>query len=503
MQCLLVHEVLSNQARQQADGPALYWQGAATSYRSLETRVQQLATRLVASTGPGARIAVLAWNCPEFIELIYAVSASGRILVPLNARLAPAELIWQLQAASVSVLFAEQELLVELSGHTQFPAEIETISLQKDYPQWLHSGPEAALPDIAEQDTAWILYTSGSTGRPKGSMLSHKSFMAGLRSAALGRPVLPGDHYLYPFPLFHVAAHNVLLQHQHGAAVVLLKSFEAGAVLEACRHLNITTMSLAPTMIAMLLDHPDFAPADLATVRTIGYGASAMPQTLLQRLQSLCDVGLCQSYGMTELAGSVAFLTVEDHRRAAREQPQLLRSVGRPLATASIRLEGCAGKPATADQCGEILVKAEQCMSGYWQDTVASAEAIRDGWLHTGDIGQFDEQGYLYIVDRKKDMILSGGENVASREVEEVIRSHPNVKDCSVIGIADSKWGEAVCAVVQLLADTDDDSLDSYCREHLAGYKTPKSWVRLDVLPVNAGGKVDKPRLRHMVGEQD
>jgi acyl-CoA synthetase (AMP-forming)/AMP-acid ligase II len=320
--------------------------------------------------------------------------------------------------------------------------------------------------------------------------------MAGLRSAALGRPVEPGDRYLYPFPLFHVAAHNVLLQHQHGAAVVLTRSFDAAATLETCRELQVTTMSLAPTMIAMLLDHPDFSPADLQSVRTIGYGASAMPQTLLRRLLAETDVGLCQSYGMTELSGSAAFLTVADHRLAADTRPELLQSVGKPLPTVQIRLAGEGGRDCATCESGEILVRDRQCMRGYWNQPEATALAIVDGWLRTGDIGRFDAEGYLYIVDRKKDMIISGGENVASREVEEVMRRHPAVRDCAVIGLPDPRWGESICCILQLEAEVDDSELVDHCRRFLAHYKTPRRWIRMASLPLNAAGKVDKPALR-------
>ncbi len=324
------------------------------------------------------------------------------------------------------------------------------IALGDDYVTWREKSHTAALPVSQPEDPVWILYTSGSTGRPKGAVLSHRSFLAALRSAALARPVNASDKYYYPFPLFHVAAHNVLLQHQYGAAVVLARSFDAADTLKACRELQVTTMSLAPTMIALLLDHPEFKPADLRSVRTIGYGASAMPQTLLQRLLAETDVGLCQSYGMTELSGSVAFLTTEDHRMAAADRPELLNSVGRPLPTARIKLIDDEGHPCPVGAAGEILVQAAQCMERYWNDDAATAQAVVDGWLHTGDIGRFDDEGYLTIVDRKKDMIISGGENIASREIEEVLRRHAAVSDCAVIGLPDAKWGERPCAVLRL-----------------------------------------------------
>ncbi|MEQ8802263.1 class I adenylate-forming enzyme family protein [Haliea sp.] len=493
---LFLHDLPAIQAQRQPDAVALWWQGAPTTYAQLYRRVAELAARLAAVGERGDRIGVLAWNGPRFIELIYACAASGRILVPLNARLAPAEWLYQLQAAGIGMLFADGDLLQSLRKHPEFPPGLATIDLQADHDRWLREGPVAPLPALHAQDPAWILFTSGSTGRPKGAVLSHRSFLAGLESAALARPVAAGDKYLYPFPLFHVAAHNVLLQHQHGAAVVLLRAFAAEETLRACRELGVTTLSLAPTMIAMLLDHPSFSPGDLASVRTIGYGASAMPETLLRRLLDETGVGLCQSYGMTELSGSAAFLTVEDHRLAAAGRPELLQSVGKPLATVELKVVDESGRECVAGDAGEILVRAPQCMQGYWQQPQVTAATLVEGWLHTGDIGRFDNEGYLYIVDRKKDMIISGGENVASREVEEVLRQHPAVRDCAVIGLSDSRWGEQVCALVVLTTEASDAELAAHCRSLLAGYKTPKTWRRVEALPLNAAGKVDKPALR-------
>lgn len=201
---------------------------------------------------------------------------------------------------------------------------------------------------------------------------------------------------------------------------------------------------------------------------------------------------------MTELSGSVAFLTVADHQLAATHRPELLQSVGKPLPGVEITLLNEAGQACATGERGEILVKARQCMRGYWRQADATARAIVDGWLHTGDIGRFDEQGYLYIVDRKKDMIISGGENIASREVEEVLRKHCAVKDCAVIGIPDSKWGEVVCAVIRLEGVASDKELSEHCRSLLAAYKSPKKWLYVDALPLNAAGKIDKPALRQL-----
>ncbi|WP_187276607.1 class I adenylate-forming enzyme family protein [Parahaliea maris] len=488
--------LLAAQARRTPDAPALWWQGHARTYGQLQTRVEALARVLAGRGMPGERVGVLAWNCPEFVELIYAVPLAAQVLVPLNARLAPAEWLYQLQRAGVRTLIGDEALLTKLRGHPDLPPGLELVALGTAFASWCSAGLQGELPTLAAGDPVWILFTSGSTGRPKGAVLSHLSFLAGLESAALGRPVLAGDRYYYPFPLFHVAAHNVLLQHRHGAAVVLARSFDAGDTLRACRDLGVTTMSLAPTMIAMLLEHPDFSPQDLASVRSIGYGAAAMPQTLLRRLLDETGVGLCQSYGMTELAGSISFLTPEDHARAAAGEGELLRSVGRPLPTARVRIVADDGSDCPPGLAGEVLVQAKQCMLGYWQQPDDTETTLAGGWLHTGDIGRLDEAGYLYLVDRKKDMIISGGENVASREVEEVVRQHPAVRDCAVIGLPHARWGEVVAAVIQLAGEASDSELSDYCRQHLAGYKTPRRWMRVPALPLNASGKVDKPGLR-------
>jgi len=499
----LLQLLLEGSYRNRPDAPALWWQGDPVAYSRLYHNSSALASRLCAEGAAGDRIAVLSWNRPEFVELIYGAAAAGRILVPLNARLAPAELTYQLRDTGATSLFGDSSLLEPLLAHAAFPAGIRVVDLDEDYTAWRDHGPTGDLPPVAPENPVWILYTSGSTGRPRGAVLSHRSFMAGLRSAALARPVEADDRYYYPFPLFHVSAHNVLLQHLHGAAVVLAASFDAGLTLRACRELQVTTMSLAPTMIGMLLDHPDFQPEDLRSVRTIGYGASAMPRNLLQKLLADTDVGLCQSYGMTELSGSVAFLTVEDHRRAARDQPGLLQSVGRPLPTANLKIIDESGGERAVGAPGEILVRAPQCMEGYWNDPEASRRVLAGGWLHTGDIGRMDGDGYLYIVDRKKDMIISGGENIASREVEDALLTHAAVRDCAVVGLPDPKWGECVCAVVRLRQPASDEELTRHCRALLAGYKVPKRWIRTDALPLNAAGKIDKPLLRRQLQGDD
>jgi acyl-CoA synthetase (AMP-forming)/AMP-acid ligase II len=273
--------------------------------------------------------------------------------------------------------------------------------------------------------------------------------------------------------------------------VMLLPGFEPAGVLDAVRSHRVTCVSLAPTMLAMLLDHPGLDPGGFATVRQVAYGASSMPPDLLRRGTEILDVGFAQGYGMTELSGNAVFLDEEDHRQALADRPHLLAAAGRPAPGVEIRLS----------DDGEILVRGDQVMAGYWDDADATAAAIVDGWLRTGDLGRLDPDGILYVVDRSKDIVITGGENVSSREVEDVLADHPAVGQVAVIGIPDERWGEAVCAVVvpRQGADVVLADLVAHTRGRLGGFKQPRRLVLVDQLPVNAGGKVLKRELRARV----
>ncbi|MEM1112160.1 MAG: AMP-binding protein [Pseudomonadota bacterium] len=506
-QAVYLHDLVYRQAELRPGAPALWWQGRYTSYRDLSALIEGLACGIAARTKPGARVAVLSWNSNIYQALLYAVPAAGRIIVPLNARLAAPELMHQLHHAGVDLLLAQSALAGPLLARQDLPHGLEILCDEDGWPSLLIQGELPGERIAMTADTpAWLLYTSGSTGRPKGAVLTHSSLLAGLDSGAQGRPVMPDDRFLYPFPLFHVAAHNTLLQHRYGACVMLLPGFDALEVIRCCLELGITTLSAAPTMLGMLLDHPDFDKRVLADLRAIGYGASSMPLSLLERLMAVTEADLSQGYGMTELSGSIAFLGADDHRRARIERPDILQSVGKPVRGVAVRLAGEAGGEVAVGESGEILVKARQCLQAYWQQPEATRAAFSEGWFATGDIGRFDDDGYLFIVDRKKDMIVSGGENIASKEVEEVLRLHPAVRDAAVIGVDDPQWGESLCALI-VRHDREEGGpkgadLIAHCRAYLAGYKIPRRYETLDALPLNANGKVDKPLLRRRYNGQ-
>jgi len=432
--------------------------GARTiSFGALADEVRRVAAVVAHRTEPGDRIALVGRNRASYVSALYGIPASGRIAVPLNQRLALAELA--AQAEQVGARFT-------VDDWDAWEAEVGASS-----PGDLVDGPEGA--------PAWILFTSGTTGTPKGAVLTHGSLLAAVRGANAARPVAPDDVYLYCFPLCHVAAYNVLCLHAEGRPVVLMEGFDAALLPRVVEEHGVTSMSLAPTMLAMLLDDPGFDPSSFAGVRQVAYGASAMSPDLFERATSTLGVGIVQGYGMTELSGNAVFLDEEGHRRR-------MRAAGRPSPEVELRL---------ADD-GEILVRAPQVMAGYWDEPETTAATIVDGWLHTGDIGELDDDGYLSVVDRSKDIVVTGGENVSSREVEDVLSTHPAVAQVAVVGVPDERWGEAVCAVVVPRGDVTLEDLVAHTRGVLGGFKQPRRLVLVDALPTNAGGKVLKRELR-------
>ncbi len=367
------------------------------------------------------------------------------------------------------------------------PAGVEVRRLNESAPTATFDAPPRSPGDVA-----WLIGTSGTTGTPKLAMLTDASLIAAADATLPARPVGPDDALLTPFPLCHVAGYNVFVLHRRARPIVLQRTFDPVGLAHLVRTHQITMLSLAPTMIAMLLDHPDVADADLATVRALGYGASPIPGPILRRVVERWDWDCSQGFGMTELSGNALFLGPDEHRAAAAGDDRLLAAAGHPSPGVEVRLgEG-----------DELLVRAPQVMRGYWDDQDATAAALDDvGWLHTGDVARIDDDGLVSIVDRLKDVIVSGGENVASREVEEVLHSHPTVRDVAVIGIPDEQWGERVCAVVVTREPVEPDevlaeALVAYCRTKLAGFKIPRRIEFVDELPRNASGKALKHQIR-------
>ncbi len=513
---MLLHEVIEFAAGATPATTALVGCGRRISFAELDDAVARMGTALSHATARGERIAWFSDNRPEMVAAMYAVPRSGTVLTLGNVRHTPEEQVAMLRAATASIVIGSREQLIGLAPHA---GELHAVRrwycldglddpdgrlppATLDAAELLAVDPEAPRAGLRDDDPVWLIHTSGSTGRPKGALLTHRSLLAASLNTSLARPVLDDDVYLFPFPLFHVAAYNVVIHHLARRTVVLLPRFDADAVLDAIRGEGVTTTSLAPTMLAMLLDHPDRSPEDLASLRRIGYGASAMPLDLLRRtLVELPDVGLAQGYGMTELSGNAVFLGPEEHRRAGRDEPWLLAAAGRPSPLVHLRIVDDDGTDVAPGAPGEIVVRGDQVCAGYWDDPGAAAASHHGQWFRTGDVGRIDDAGYLYVVDRRKDIVITGGENVSSREVEDILSQHPDVATVAVVGVPDAVWGERVCAVVVWRDPTGDlgaeeQSLIDWTEGRMAGFKRPRTVVSVEEMPLNASGKVDKPAIR-------
>ena len=508
---MLLSDVPVLAAHHAPDAPAVIFQDETITYRQMRDRCWRLSNALIAATAPGDRVAILAENCAEYVDCYYGVPGAACALTLLNYRLAPRELAYIIGNAEPRILIVEAKYLPAIRQiRAQIPS-VERIllidSVAEDCESYadFRDGGAAVEPTRrpAEGDLCWLLYTSGTTGLPKGAMLSHRNLMAGVLNSMTAWEVGGADEVcMFTFPMFHVAGYVMPMHHLRTFPVVLLRSFDPPTLLANVERYGVTNTAMAPTMVAMLLENPETDRYDLSSLRRLGYGAAAMPGEVLRRARARWPgMAFSTGFGMTELAGNVMTMGRLDHDRAAEEGLEILKSVGRQMPLARVRVVDESGADAAPNVAGEILVKGDQVLSGYWRNPEATASSFTDGWFHTGDVGRWDDDGYLYIVDRKKDMILTGGENVYPREVEEVLFRHPAVAEAAVLGAPDPKWGEKVVAVICRREghDTTGAEFVAYLREHIAGYKKPKHVVFIDVLPKNASGKVLKRELRDQI----
>ncbi|SHV80202.1 AMP-dependent synthetase and ligase [Mycobacteroides abscessus subsp. abscessus] len=481
----LLHHLVSASAAAVPDRPALIAEdGAVTTFAQFDRSIAAVAGWIASRTTRGDRVAVIADNGPDYATLYYAVPRAGCILVLINQRLSADEQAAQLATAAPTLILGDGRYLGALNRP-------ETISF--DTEEWTAATQSAAWPVPDEPDAddpVWLLFTSGSTGTPKGVVHTHRSITAAVRGSIAGRSVRPGGVYLLPFPMCHIAGYNMLVHHGARSTVLPVAAFRPDAFAAAVNRHQVTSCSLAPTMLHSLLTHLDRTGTDLPSLRDIAYGSSAIPADLLRRALDRLDVGFHQGYGMTETGGNVTFLGPEDHRAGAAGDTAVLTTAGRPHAGVQIRIA----------PNGEILVRGDQVAVRYWPDTPTTD----DGWLHTGDVGYLDGEDRLVVSDRLKDVIITGGENVSSREVEDVLSSHPDVDHVAVVGVPDPYWGEAICAVVVPTAGThpDADVLTAHVRERIAAFKRPRHVVFADALPLTTNGKIAKQILRERLRAQ-
>lgn len=487
----LIHELVSSAAAAVPDRHAIITpDGTGATFAEFDRQVDSVAAWVNERTQRGDRVAVIADNSASYARLYYGVPRSGRILTLINQRLSPGEQISQLASAEPKVLLGDARYLAALPDVVQRTPSLERV-LTFDDPQWQRAVHESgSFQDPVEPDEpAWLLFTSGSTGTPKGVLHTHRSITTAVRGTVAGRSVRRGGVYLLPFPMCHIAGYNMLVHHGAHSTVLPVAAFRPDDFVAAVNAHHVTSCSLAPTMLHALLAHLEQTGTELPTLRDVSYGSAAIPAELLRRALARLDVGFHQGYGMTETGGNVTFLGPADHRAGADGDAAILATAGRPHDEVEVRI-------ATGDGgVGEILIRGAQVAAGYWPGLTP---APVDGWLPTGDIGRIDDTGRLVIVDRSKDVIITGGENVSSREVEDVLSGHPDVDQVAVVGVPDEYWGEAICAVVVAVPDhhPSAEALITHVRSRLAAFKRPRHVLFVDSLPLTSNGKVAKDAVR-------
>jgi fatty-acyl-CoA synthase len=484
---------------------ALTFEGRTSTYAELWQRVERLAAGLrVGGVTAGDRIGFLGLNQPVFFETLLAAGRLGAVFVPLNFRLTAAELAYIIGDAGVHTLIVDEphrgvidsardDVKVE-----RYVAADGNADGWEPYDALIDHPPLTDAPAVAEDDVAIIMYTSGTTGRPKGAMLTHGNLWWNNTNALHTLDVVEDDVTLVVAPLFHIGGLNVmtLVTWQKGGEVVLHRSFDPGACLADIARYGVTTFFGVPAMFLFLSHHPDFANADLSSIRMFICGGAPVPEPLL-RLFLARGVPIQQGYGLTETAPMVTFLTAEYSLTK-------LGSAGRPPLFTDVRIADPDNATITEPLAlGEVCVRGPNVLAGYWNRPNATAEAIdADGWFHTGDVGYLDEDGFLFIADRVKDMVITGGENVYPAEVESVLFAHPSIAEVAVIGLPDERWGEAVTAIVVAMAEPPTlEDLRDFAGRSLARYKLPTRLQIVDVLPRNPAGKVLKFELRDRFAE--
>jgi long-chain acyl-CoA synthetase len=491
-----------------ANGPATAYGARSHTWREVGERVSRLAAGLSSlGVNPSDRIAVLSLNSDRYFELYHAIAWAGAVIVPLNIRWGTMEIEDALRDCCANVLVVDKTfeaggsalaktvpcLKIVYADDDEAPVGMEAYEtlIQQNEP----------MPDAMRSggDLAGIFYTGGTTGRSKGVMLSHHNLMANARNL-LAEGLFPSSAtYLFAAPMFHIgsvsAICSVLLS---GGSNVIIQAFTPEGVMAAIQNWRVTDVPLVPTMIQMLVDNLASS-FDLSSLKNVLYGGSPISEALLDRATAAFPrVHFTQGYGMTELSAVATLLHWNEHVGDGRAKGRH-RSAGRAILGCEVRIVDTENRPLPPGEVGEIIVRGDNVMMGYWERPNETARAIIDGWMYTGDAGRMDVDGFVYVVDRIKDMIVTGGENVYSSEVENAIAQHPGVAQCAVIGIPSEKWGEQVHAMVvpKIGAKLSRDELSAFCRNLIAGYKCPRSFVISEApLPTSAAGKVLKQQLR-------
>ena len=505
---LTVSELFERNAHCFPDGEAFVCDDRRLSHAQYASRARRLASGLHRlGLRHQDRFGILATNCLEFYEAYAAAEYGGTILVPINYRLAPAEIVHVLRDAGAKGLVFEAQYaatietirpqLPEIAFYVRIGAMGEGVLAYEDV--W-GQGDEAGPPIRSKPDDYSVLwYTSGTTGKPKGVPWRQRALVETARMNARASEMSRSTRLLQTTPAFHIGGRGYVLGAAYdGGCTVLHKTFDPVAMLRSIAQERVTHTFMVAAMVQAVVAVPDVQSYDLSSLENVFSAAAPIPVTVLKRAIELMGSVFSIQYGCTEVGSICALPRAGVNPAGTSDDVRRLASVGHPVPEIEFRLVDDEGNDCPPGKPGEVAVRSATVLGGYWNNSAATLEAIRDGWYHTGDIGVQDEQGYVFLVDRKKDMIISGGENIYSREVEEALAAHPEVADCAVIGVPDPKWVEVVKAIVVLKSGSGltETTLIEHCRERIARYKSPRSIEFVDELPRLATGKLDKPTLR-------
>jgi fatty-acyl-CoA synthase len=487
------------------------------TYQEFCLRINRFSHSLKAfGIGKDDKVAILHPNCHAFLEAYYAIPQIGAISVPINYRLSPREIAFILSDSESKVLIADSIFKNHIASIREEIRGIKSIlwtgdsresdgSINFSYEKVLEQADDSPLPDppVDDEDIAQIYYTSGTTGRPKGVMLSHKNVATHALGTIAELHLTDDDVWLHVAPLFHLAdAWATWAVTWVGGTHVLIREFDAKAVLEAIEREKATLTNLIPTMLNLMVNHAEVGGFDYSSLRVLLSGGAPIAPEVVRKIVETFKCDYIQTYGMTETSPYLTLSILKEHLKKLSNEDQLRfkSKTGREFIGVALRVVDEQGKEIKKDEkeVGEIIVKGNTVTKGYWKLPEETKKSIKDGWLYTGDMAVMDEEGYVTIVDRKKDMIVTGGENVYSTEVENVLYSHPAILECAVIGIPDQKWGEAVKGFVVLKSGqrATEEEIIQFCKERLAHYKAPKSIDFIEALPRTGSGKIHKKGLR-------